>query len=89
MGNGIGFVKRVFEKRDKVIYELAARNEGFRDLCDDFEIAVNEKERWEQSTSPERDERLAEYRELIDSMRIEIGEALDRAAIVQFKPRRR
>ncbi|MGM4913273.1 hypothetical protein [Rhizobium sp. 768_B6_N1_8] len=89
MGNGVGFVKRAFEKRDKVIDELAARNEGFRDLCDDFEIAVNEKERWEQSTSPERDERLAEYRELIDSMRIEIGEALDRAAIVQFKPRRR
>ncbi|TBY16543.1 hypothetical protein [Rhizobium leguminosarum] len=69
MGNGVGFVKRAFEKRDKVIDELAARNEGFRDLCDDFEIANNEEERWRQSTAPERDERIAEYKELIEATR--------------------
>jgi hypothetical protein len=86
MGNGVGFVKRAFEKRDKVIDELAARNEGFRDLCDDFEIANNEEERWRQSTAPERDERIAEYKELIEIMRIEIKQALEAAVAMPFKP---
>ncbi|KQV83545.1 hypothetical protein [Rhizobium sp. Root1220] len=89
MGNGLEFVKRAFEKRDKVIDELAARNEGFRDLCDDFEIAVNEEERWEQSTAQERDERIAEYKELIEIMRMEIEQALEAAAAMPFKPPRR
>jgi hypothetical protein len=89
MGNGVGFVKRAFEKRDKVIDELAARNEGFRDLCDDFEIANNEEERWRQSTAPERDERIAEYKELIEIMRIEIEQALEAAVAMPFKPPRR
>jgi hypothetical protein len=86
MGNGVEFVKRAFEKRDKVIDELAARNEGFRDLCDDFEIANNEEERWRQSTAPERDERIAEYKELIEIMRIEIKQALEAAVAMPFKP---
>ncbi|MBY5610342.1 hypothetical protein [Rhizobium leguminosarum] len=89
MANGVGFVKSCFEERADVIEELALRSEEFRDLCDDFEIANNEEVRWQQSTAPERDERLAEYRELIDSMRTEIQQCLDRAAVVPFKPQRR
>ncbi|SEI20516.1 hypothetical protein SAMN05216228_10587 [Rhizobium tibeticum] len=88
MGNGVEFVKSAFNERAKVVEELAACNEGFRDLCDDFEIANDEELRWEQSTAPERDERLAEYRELIDSMRTEIEQSLDRAAVVPFNPPR-
>jgi len=89
MKNGVGFVRGCFKERAKVVEELAARNEGFRDLCDDFLTAHDEKLQWEGSSAPERGERIAEYQELIDSMRIEIEQALDRAAIVPFGPPRR
>ncbi|NYJ10963.1 uncharacterized protein Yka (UPF0111/DUF47 family) [Rhizobium leguminosarum] len=88
MGNGVGFVKGCFEQRAKLVEELAARSEEFCDLCDDFAMANNERARWDQSSAPERDERVAEYQELIDSMRVEIEQALDRAAIVPFRPPR-
>lgn len=39
MGERCCIVKSSFKERSKVVEELAARNEGFRDLCDDFEIA--------------------------------------------------
>ncbi|AJC78996.1 hypothetical protein IE4803_CH01781 [Rhizobium etli bv. phaseoli str. IE4803] len=89
MENGVGFVKECFKERAKVIEELATRNEGFRDLCDDFLTAHDQKLQWEGSSAPERGERLAEYQELIDSMRIEIEQALDRASIVPLRPLRR
>ncbi|MGO6854503.1 hypothetical protein U8P80_30415 (plasmid) [Rhizobium beringeri] len=89
MANGVGFVKSCLKDRADAIEEFALRSEGFRDLCDDFEIANNEKVRRERSTAPERDERLAEYRELIDSMRAEIEQTLDRPAVFPFKPPRR
>ena len=89
MGKGIGFVKSCFHERAKVIDELALRSEGFRDLCDDFATANDEKLRWERSSAPERDERIAEYQELVDSLRIEIEQAIDRAAVIPFtRPRR-
>lgn len=59
MGNGVEFVKSCFKERAKVVQELIARSEGFRDLCDDFEIADNEEERWELSIAPERNDRIA------------------------------
>ncbi|PCD67664.1 hypothetical protein [Rhizobium phaseoli] len=89
MKNGVGFVIGCFKERTKVVEELAARKEGFRDLCDDFLTAHDEKLRWEGSSAPERDERIAEYQELIDSMRVEIEQALDRAAVVPLRPPRR
>ncbi|APO68543.1 hypothetical protein IE4872_CH02941 [Rhizobium gallicum] len=89
MENGVRFVKSFFKERAKVIEALAARTEGFRDLCDDFLTAHDEKLRWERSSSPERGERIAEYQELIDSMRIEIEQALDRAAVVPLRPPQR
>ncbi|NNH65368.1 hypothetical protein [Rhizobium laguerreae] len=89
MGNGVGFVKSCFTRRANVIEELALRSEGFRDLCDDFVSANDEKLQWERSSAPEHDERIAEYQELVDSLRIEIEQALDRAAVVPFiRPRR-
>ncbi|AIC26958.1 hypothetical protein IE4771_CH01833 [Rhizobium etli bv. mimosae str. IE4771] len=89
MENGVGFVRSCFKERAKVIEELATRNEGFRDLCDDFLTAHDQKLQWEGSSAPERGERIAEYQELIDSMRIEIEQALDRASIVPLRPLRR
>ncbi|RDJ02737.1 hypothetical protein [Rhizobium grahamii] len=89
MGNGVEFVKSSFKERAKVIEELAAHNEGFRDLCDDFLTAHDEKLQWERSSAQERGERIAEYQELMDILRTEIAQALDRDALVPFKPPRR
>jgi len=89
MRDGVEFVKDCFAWRAKVVEDLALRNEGFRELCDDFAIANNEKARWERSREAERAERMAEYQELIESMRAEIEQELDRAAIVPFNPHRR
>jgi acyl-CoA reductase-like NAD-dependent aldehyde dehydrogenase len=89
MGNGVEFVNGSFKEHAKIIEEFAARDEGFRDMCDDFLTAHDEKLQWERSSAPERDERIAEYEELIDSLRMEIAQVLERAAVVPLKlPRR-
>jgi acyl-CoA reductase-like NAD-dependent aldehyde dehydrogenase len=89
MGNGVEFVNGSFKEHGKIIEEVAARDEGFRDMCDDFLTAHDEKLQWERSSAPERDERIAEYEELIDSLRMEIAQVLERAAVVPLKlPRR-
>jgi acyl-CoA reductase-like NAD-dependent aldehyde dehydrogenase len=88
MGNGVEFVKNSFKTRAKVIEQLAARDEGFRDMCDDFQTAHDEKLQWERSSAPERGERIAEYQELMEILRTEIAQALESAAVVPFKPPR-
>ena len=89
MEKGVEFAKTYFRNRVRAIEELAARSEGFRDLCDDFATAHDGKLDWKCSSAPECAERVAEYAELIDSLQIEIELALDRAAIVPFtRPRR-
>ncbi|MGV4796970.1 hypothetical protein [Rhizobium sp. F40D2] len=89
MGNGVGFVKSSFRERAKAIEELAARNEGFRDLCDDFLTAHDEKLQWERSSAAERGDRILEYQDLMEILRTEIAQALERASVVPFKPPRR
>ncbi|MDP9813123.1 hypothetical protein J2W42_005994 [Rhizobium tibeticum] len=88
MGNGVEFVKSCFKERATLIEQLAARDEGFRDLCDDFLTAHDEKLQWERSSAPERGERIAEYQELMDILRTEIAQALERTAVIPFKPPR-
>jgi uncharacterized protein YdcH (DUF465 family) len=78
----------VWERRDE-IRQLSARNESFHDLCEDFAIAEAALHRWEKSSGPDRDQRCAEYRELVSELRNEVETALDRAVIVPFaKPRK-
>ena len=86
MGNGVEFVKSSNKEHAKIIEELAAREEGFCDMCDDFLTAHDEKLQWERSTAPERDERIGEYQELIDNLRTEIEQAVTRAAVSPLKP---
>ncbi|MEK1893205.1 MAG: hypothetical protein AAAB20_08000 [Rhizobium sp.] len=86
MGNGVEFVKSSYKEHAKVIEELAAREEGFRDMCDDFLTAHDEKLQWERLSAPERDERIGEYQELIDNLRTEIVQAVNRAAVSPLKP---
>jgi hypothetical protein len=76
-------------KRRKEIEQLSARNESFRDLCADFAIAEEVLRKWNASSAPEREERCAEYRQLVKELGQEIDAALDAAVVVPFaKPRR-
>ncbi|WP_349437243.1 hypothetical protein [Pararhizobium sp. A13] len=88
MRHEIGFARRCFAARVALVDELAARDEGFRDLCCDFATADELRQAWETSTEPERDERHAECVELVESLRAEIEAALDNASVVRFpRPR--
>ncbi|TCL71348.1 hypothetical protein [Rhizobium sp. BK251] len=88
MSEDVGLAKRYFANRAKLIDDLAARDEDFRDLCRDFATAEELRETWARSPAPERDERYAECAELVESLRIEIETALDNTAIIPF-PRSR
>lgn len=89
MGYDVGFAKRCFATRARLIDDLAARDESFRDLCHDFATADQLRQSWETSSDPKRAERHAEFVELVDSLRKEIEAALDDAAVVPFhRPRR-
>lgn len=78
------FAKRSFPEQAHEIDALAARNESFRELCNDFSIADHLVRDWESSTAPERDERYAEALELIDGLGKEILTMLDLAKVVPF-----
>lgn len=87
MNNGVVAARRRFPFRGQAIEERAARDEQFRDLCTDFADAAAELLRWEQSREPKRDERFAEYQELVNDLAREIAAALDTAAIIPFHKR--
>ncbi|NTS32939.1 hypothetical protein SAMN05428967_3755 [Phyllobacterium sp. YR620] len=87
MDRGVVAAKRRFPFRGQAIEERAARDDEFRELCADFADAEVELCRWEQSTEPKRNERYAEYLQLVDDLASEIGAALDRAAIIPFHRR--
>ena len=57
---------RRFPARARAIEELAARDEAFCSLCFDFRDAETALHQWANSDSPKRDQRCAEYSELID-----------------------
>ncbi|WP_426128284.1 hypothetical protein [Pararhizobium sp. PWRC1-1] len=85
MGHDVGFAKQCFPTRARLIDELAARDESFRDLCHDFATADELRLSWETALAPDRYERHAELVELVDSLRSEIEVALDDAAVVPFR----
>jgi hypothetical protein len=51
MEKGVEFTKTYFKNRVRAIEELAARSEGFRDLCDDFATAHDGKLDWKCSSA--------------------------------------
>jgi len=87
MDKGVVAAKRRFPFRGQAIEERAARDEVFRDLCIDFADAEAELQRWEHSTDQKREQRCAEYQELVDDLAREIETALDTAAIIPFHKR--
>jgi hypothetical protein len=82
MDEGVTAVRRRFPARIQAIDDLAARNEEFREVCNDFADAQSELAKWEVSTDPKRDERCGEYEELIAELSKEIEEALDKASVL-------
>lgn len=85
MGYDVGVAKQYFPSRASLIDELAARDESFRDLCYDFATAEELRLSWETASASERNERHAEFVVLVDSLRIEIEQALDNATVVPFR----
>lgn len=87
MDKGVVAATRRFPFKGVAIEERAARDGEFRDLCTDFADAETELLRWEQSTEPKRDERCAEYQELVADLAREIAASLDTASIIPFHKR--
>lgn len=69
-----------FPDRGHGIEELAGRDDEFRSLCEDLADAGDALVRWQRSSSPVRDERCAEYRELVGDLAVELETMLDRSA---------
>ncbi|MEK0084412.1 hypothetical protein [Benzoatithermus flavus] len=66
-----------FPDRQHVLKTLAARDESFRALCSDLAEAEAALRRWRASTSSVREQRCAEYLELVESLAGEIVLHLD------------
>lgn len=66
-----------FPDRGHAIQELARTNEEFRSLCADLAEAEAARVRWEQSSSPVKDARSAEYRGLVSDLAAELAATLD------------
>ncbi|ARQ58684.1 hypothetical protein EFR00_06120 [Rhizobium sophoriradicis] len=77
MDKGVAAVCRQFPARIKTIDDLSARSEDFREICRDFADAQSALKKWTVSTDPKRNERVAEYQELIAELSKEIEGALD------------
>ena len=77
--------KRAFPGEASKIDRLALRDENFADLCRDFDLAVAERQSWEISEAPERDERLSEYSTLVEELKVEMQRALASADVVRLR----
>jgi hypothetical protein len=67
-----------FPDRGHAIEELAGTDEGFRTLCEDLAEADVALTRWEHSSSPAKEARCAEYRDLVRDLAVEVEAELDR-----------
>jgi crotonobetainyl-CoA:carnitine CoA-transferase CaiB-like acyl-CoA transferase len=67
-----------FPDRGHAIEELAGTDESFRLLCEDLAEAQVALAQWEHSSSPVKEARCAEYRELVRDLAAELATELDR-----------
>jgi hypothetical protein len=76
---GLVAATRRFPDRCQALEALAAADESFRLLCADFAEAQSALQGWRASASKARDQRCAEYEELVASLAGEIAAYLDGA----------
>ncbi len=82
MDESVAAVRLRFPARVQAITELAMRDIVFCEICRDFSEAQTERAKWDASSDPVRDKRMAEYSELLAALGREIEYALDRAIVV-------
>lgn len=71
------FVAAHFPGHGAAIRRLAERNPSFPSLCDDYRLACEVAERYQQSASEKDADRGREYAELVESLEREIRAALE------------
>lgn len=89
MDKGVAAAQRSFPERGRSIERLAARSDDIRDLCTDLADAQAALQRWEISIEPIREQRCAEYAEMVHCLSGEIETALDKADVIPFDIRRK
>ena len=68
-------IKR-FPDHELAIERLARTNESFGAMCEDYAVGVEALRRWERATDPKRAVRIAELRESLAEVEVEILEVL-------------
>jgi hypothetical protein len=61
-------VRKLFPDRDREVVRLALSNETFRDMCDEYGLAVEALVMMEERNRPRDVERMLEYRTLIEQL---------------------
>ena len=69
-------IRERFPDKIQIIDQLMAEDPGFRDICEDYDICVNALEHWTNSTEPEAEIRVNEYRTLAQQIEDEVIECL-------------
>lgn len=82
MDEGVAAVRLHFPARAAAIDDLASWDNVFCEICRDFAEAQTELARWQASPDPNRQQRCAEYRELIAGLGKEIEDTLDKTNVV-------
>ncbi|MCA1444007.1 hypothetical protein I6F07_28120 [Ensifer sp. IC4062] len=77
--HGLAAALRRFPTRSLQIKELSIRDESFRGMCEDFAAAEHALANADQLPSGVREERRAEFRGLLESLAVEIEQALGAA----------
>jgi hypothetical protein len=88
MDPGLMAAARRLPGRQHAIESLMTRDGEFRTMCSDLADTEATLLRLQQSSSPHRELRIAEYQALLDELTSEIAAALDRASVIPLADRR-
>ena len=76
MNNEMYHIRKRSPEKSKTIDLLMAEDPEFRAICEDYDDCFHAWQYWVQSTKPEAETRVNEYRTLIKELENEIVEAL-------------
>ena len=69
-------IRERFPDKIQIIDQLMAEDPEFRDTCEDYDVCVNALRYWSNSTEPEAEIRVNEYRNLAQQIEDEVIEYL-------------